>query len=65
MANFNGNETIEDIVEEYPDVVEYLQTQNIQCIVCGEPVWMSLAELLEFSGIDDTEEFIKDLNTKF
>jgi hypothetical protein len=34
MANFNGNETIEDIVEEYPDVVEYLQTQNIEYLQC-------------------------------
>ena len=65
MADFDGNETIEDIVEEHPDVVEYLQTKNVQCIVCGEPVWMTLSELLEFSGIDNVENFIKELNSKF
>jgi hypothetical protein len=46
---------IEDLVKEFPSSVQWLRERGIICIICGEPVWGSLKELLSASGKNDIE----------
>ncbi len=55
---------IEEILEKYPTAQEFLSKKNIVCVMCGEPVWGSLKELMqdkEFSD-DQIDTIIKELN---
>ena len=42
----DGNIYIEDLVNDYPEVVSPLAELGIVCIACGEPVWGTLNELI-------------------
>ncbi len=55
---------IEDLVEDLPDSVEYLMTQGIRCLRCGEPIWGTLESAAKEKGFDDEaiKNFVKDLN---
>ena len=55
---------VEEILEKYPTAQEFLSKKNIVCVMCGEPVWGSLEELMqdkEFSG-EEIDTIIKELN---
>ncbi|NOX88005.1 MAG: DUF1858 domain-containing protein [Calditrichaeota bacterium] len=55
--------TIEEIVEEYPQLIRPLQEMGVQCMVCGEPVWGTLKERITEKGMEDRmDEIIKQLN---
>jgi hypothetical protein len=56
--------TIEQLVEEYPETLDYLSKNNIRCIRCGEPVWGTLAEAAKEKGYNDLEieKIVSDLN---
>lgn len=56
--------SIEELVEEFPASVDFLRERNIACIVCGEPVWGSLGELLSSRNLDKAEadKLIDQLN---
>ena len=58
----DGNIYIEDLVNEYPEVVSPLAEMGIVCIACGEPVWGTLNDLIISKGLDSSEEIIKKLN---
>jgi methionine synthase II (cobalamin-independent) len=53
---------IEDLVEDYPELVVPLRKYGIICIACGEPVWGTLGELMEKKGIDNPEEIVIEMN---
>ncbi len=55
---------IETLVEEYPFSVRYLMEKGIKCIMCGEPIWGTLAEAAEEKGFDEVTiaGFVADLN---
>ncbi|NTW24976.1 MAG: DUF1858 domain-containing protein [Lentimicrobium sp.] len=36
---------VADLVAAYPFAVTLLAKHNLHCIICGEPVWGTLAEL--------------------
>jgi len=36
---------VTDLVAAYPFAVTVLANHNLHCIICGEPVWGTLAEL--------------------
>ncbi len=36
---------VADLVAAYPFAVTVLANHNLHCIICGEPVWGTLAEL--------------------
>jgi hypothetical protein len=45
--------TIEDILTEFPSMVDYLLKRGIRCIECGEPVWGTLEEALQEKGFGE------------
>ena len=54
--------TIEEIVDEYPELVRPLREYGIKCIACGEPVWGTLEENARLKGIENIEEIVEELN---
>lgn len=51
-----GDEFVEDLVLEYPQAVGFLTERGIRCLMCGEPFWGKLGELVEDVG-GDQEKF--------
>ncbi|MGB4654240.1 MAG: DUF1858 domain-containing protein [Bacteroidales bacterium] len=56
--------TLDEIVEKIPGSVKYLKEHGITCIVCGEPVWITLEEAAKEKGFNDEQikEFVNQLN---
>ncbi|MGC8747764.1 MAG: DUF1858 domain-containing protein [Candidatus Kapaibacteriota bacterium] len=56
--------TIEDLVTILPDSVTYLMEKGIRALICGEPVWGTLEELVLAKGYsnEQLENFVSDLN---
>ena len=55
--------SIEDLVEEVPQSVQYLMFEGIKCIACGEPIWGTLEDAAKEKGFSNTdiELFVKEL----
>lgn len=55
---------IEELVEQLPGAVRYLQERGITCIACGEPIWGTLEEAAIKKGFTDHEidQIVADLN---
>ncbi len=63
MAKIEADMTIEEIVEEFPQLIKPMQEMGIQCMVCGEPVWGTLKERIVEKGMEDQmDEIILKLN---
>jgi len=62
MNKITGEMFVEDIVRDFPDTVGYLMERDIICIKCGSPVWGTLNEILERTGVKDKEDFISLMN---
>jgi methionine synthase II (cobalamin-independent) len=59
----DANISVEELVELYPETVAFLREKGIVCIICGEPVWGTLAELLESKGrMDELDILVSQLN---
>jgi len=56
--------TIEELVEKYPNSIEYLSSKKIRCIRCGEPIWGTLEEAAKEKNIGEEElnQIVKELN---
>ena len=67
MPPINKDIYIEDLIEVYPDSVEYLMKKGIRCLVCGEPIWGTLESAAKEKGFNnsDIENFVADLNELF
>ncbi|MHB2155974.1 DUF1858 domain-containing protein [Calditrichota bacterium GD2] len=64
MAKIEADMTIEEIVEEYPELIKPMQEMGIQCMVCGEPVWGTLKERIVEKGMQNKmTEIIAQLNS--
>ena len=44
--------TVEDLVEQHPSAVSFLQREGVVCMKCGEPVWGTLGEAIGWKGLD-------------
>jgi len=55
---------IEELIENVPEAILYLRKKGIRCVLCGEPIWVTLEEAAKEKGFGkaDIEQFIKDLN---
>lgn len=53
---------IEDLVNDYPEVIGPLAETGIVCIACGEPVWGTLEELVDKKGLNNLDEILDQLN---
>ena len=56
------NMYIEDLVEQYPELVIPLKNYGVICIACGEPVWGTLGELMTKKGIENQDNILKEMN---
>lgn len=54
---------IEELIAAFPESVQYLMTQGIRCMVCGEPMWGTLESAALEKGFspDDIRGFVEDL----
>ena len=59
-----AEDTVEDLLKVYPEIDAYLIRKGIRCVLCGEPVWSTIGELIENKGLD-VEKVITELNEKF
>lgn len=62
MNKITPDTPIEEIVEDYPELVRPLREFGIKCIACGEPVWGTLKENAEVKGIQNVEDIVVELN---
>ncbi len=54
---------IEDLVEQFPQLVAPLMDMGIVCLICGEAAWGSLEEQAESKGLTNIDEIVQKLNT--
>lgn len=54
--------SIEEIIERYPKLVNPLASYGIACVVCGEPIWGTLEEVVERKGIENLDDIVEKLN---
>lgn len=47
-----GDMTVEDLVDEYPAAVSFLQKEGVVCMKCGEPVWGTLEDAIRRKELD-------------
>lgn len=55
--------SIEDLVERLPESVHFLSEKGIRCIICGEPVWGTIASAAREKGFGEEEihRFVEEL----
>ena len=53
---------IEDLAEDYPELVVPLREYGIVCIACGEPVWGTLGELMDKKDLKNQDEILEKMN---
>ncbi len=56
------NTDIEDIVNDYPELIGSLKDYGIACIMCGEPVWGTLEEIAKLKNIRNLDEIVNTMN---
>jgi len=59
-----SSEYVEDLVKKYPELDAYLMKKGIRCVICGEPVWGTLGELIESKDMD-VKQVMADINARF
>ena len=66
MRLIEPNISIEDLITNYPWSIEFLGKSGIICIMCGEAVWGTLAEVADSKGIinDSFDKLMDELNEK-
>ena len=60
----NLDDSVEDLVWKYPKLNAFLMRRGIRCMLCGEPFWGSLGDLIKSSDLD-AEKIIKEINEEF
>ncbi|HCK98616.1 MAG TPA: DUF1858 domain-containing protein [Candidatus Marinimicrobia bacterium] len=53
---------IEDIVNDYPELIRPLKEHGIACIVCGEPIWGTLEDIAKSKNIKNIDQIIDEMN---
>ena len=63
LEDIRADIPIEELVSKYPDAVTFLMERNIRCLVCGEPIWGTLADAAREKGYqaNELEEIVADL----
>ncbi len=56
--------TIEDLVNLVPESVNYFMSKGIRLLICGEPIWGTIEEILLAKGFSQVEldQMINELN---
>lgn len=62
QAEITLDSSVEKLVEEYPKAVGWLVERGVICVVCGEPFWGTLGELIRQKNVPDPGSLIRELN---
>jgi len=56
--------TIEELVTVLPESVSYLMEKGIRALICGEPIWGTLEEIVIAQGYspEDLDKIVDELN---
>ena len=56
--------TIEELVTVLPESVSYLMEKGIRALICGEPIWGTLEEIVLAIGYtpEDLDKIVDELN---
>jgi hypothetical protein len=46
---------IEELLELFPDSLNFLADKGIRCVICGEPIWGTLEEAAKEKGFTDQD----------
>lgn len=52
---------VDELVEAYPKAAGFLADRRVVCIVCGEPFWGTLGELMEHKEIANPAALVEEL----
>ncbi len=57
--------TIEDLVTILPESVNYFMEKGIRLLICGEPIWGTIEEIISAKGFssEKVDEIVTYLNT--
>ncbi len=60
----NKETNIEDLVSKLPESVNYFMEKGIRLLICGEPIWGTIEEVVLNKGYSHNQllEIINDLN---
>ncbi len=61
-ARVKASDSVEELVERYPQLVSFLMDRGIVCIKCGEPFWGTLEELVTNKG-KDVNRILEQINS--
>jgi hypothetical protein len=61
MDYVKPNDDVDEIIERYPQVVDFFSEKEIVCVKCGEPVWGTIETIIK-EKYDNVEDIIKQLN---
>ena len=53
---------VDELVEAYPAAVGFLADNKVVCILCGEPYWGTLGDLMAQKNIAEPEALLNRLN---
>ncbi len=56
--------TIEELVTILPESVSYLMEHGIRALICGEPIWGTVEEIILSKGFsqEQLDKMLKELN---
>ena len=57
-------ESVEVLIERYPELVGWLADHGVICIECGEPYWGSIGDLIRSKG-QDVDSLLAEINSRF
>jgi len=58
------DDRIEDLLEKHPGLNAFLMEHGIVCVLCGEPYWGTLGELIARKQLD-LEKIMAEINQRF
>nr|MBN2277143.1 DUF1858 domain-containing protein [candidate division Zixibacteria bacterium] len=59
-----ANEYVEDLIKRIPELDAYLMKRGIRCVICGEPVWGTIGELIESKDMN-VGQVLAEINSEF
>lgn len=54
---------VDELVEEHPAAVGFLADNHVVCILCGEPYWGTLGDLMAQKNIAEPDALLERLKT--
>jgi len=64
MSEITSDTAVEVLVTEHPAAIDFLAGRGILCVVCGEPYWGTLGQLIAQKRLtaNEAESLLKALN---